>query len=160
MKKKFFLIVLLVAVWVCGCDDINFGVQELYNTYLILENVEDKNITVSCKSEKLNIPELVECEEVTSEKIIEYFKEQEVLKNDANFRFFYVPHTRIIHDHKNVLLYFEILMDDIIYKTELKIRTLNEKRKNTLEWVNFNLTEKINNNSIPAIFTFDLHISL
>ena len=157
MKKKFFLIVLLVAVWLCGCDDINFGVQELYNTYLILENVEDKNITVSCKSEKLNIPELVECEEVTSEKIIEYLKKKEILQSDNSFKIFYVPRSGQIKDHKKVSLYFEVVIDKMFYKKELRIRTLNTKKGCGLECINFYLTDDY---TLPAKFTFDLHITI
>ena len=73
MKKRIlFLLTVLVLFLFFGCDG-NFGVQEIFGTYLIIKNPNNSKIMVQCKSEKLKIPSLSTCSEVTDEEIFDKY---------------------------------------------------------------------------------------
>jgi hypothetical protein len=155
MKKKYCLIILFLTFFLFGCDDINFGIQEVYNTYLLLEGVTDSDITVMCKCEKLNIPDFTQCEEKDSDTMSNFTKTYN-LSGSNSYRFFYVPHNWQIKDHKNLKIFFTVTVNGVLYETSLDIPTLSTQTEDGKDKVNFMLYAE-NGNPIPAVFTWDLH---
>lgn len=158
MKKRFLLIALFLSFFFFGCDDINFGLQEVYNTYLILEGVTAPDITVMCKCEKLNVPDFIQCEECNLDTMGNFTKNYNLSSSDS-YIFFYVPHKWQIEDHKNIKIYFTVNVNGALYEASLDIPTLNTQSKDGKDKVNFMLNAE-NGNTIPAVFTWDLHMTI
>lgn len=115
MKRKLCLIIALVAATVLlftGCDLYDFGIKNLYETYLILDT--DENIEkVSCRSEKLKMPNLEECKIVTKKERIDYLKQYVSVGDDSVV--FYVPAYSILDEYKNIQIYFETKIGEDLY---------------------------------------------
>jgi len=160
MKKTYLFLALLLPFFLCGCSDVNFGVQELHSTYLILEGVESSDVTVYCKSDKLSIAEMSECSEVTNEKTIDTLRKNNLIKDEVPVKVFNVaPGRSRISDHKNVDLSFEVKVSNETYSGELNVRTLNTKSESNIDSVDFEL-ETDSGKVLPAMFTFDLHMTI
>ena len=155
MRKRYCLIALFLTFFFFGCDDINFGVQEVYNTYLLLEGVTDDDITVMCKCEKLNVPDFIQCEERDSNTMGNFIKSYNLSTSDS-YRFFYIPHNLQIKDHKNIKIFFTVNVNGSLYEVSMDIPTLNTQSNDGKDKVNFMLNTE-NGNIIPAVFTWDLH---
>ena len=108
MKKRIlFLLTVLVLFLFFGCDG-NFGVQEIFGTYLIIKNPNNSKIMVQCKSEKLKIPSLRTCSEVTDEEIFQWVKDEKLVNNDESFNVFRIPiGGSVFNDTRNVNIYFQ-----------------------------------------------------
>ena len=159
MKKVFLFLALLLPFIFTGCDDINFGLQELYNTYLIFDGEEKDEVSVFCKSEKLIGPFQKECEEITEENIIVVLQNNELIEEGTSPKIFYVPHNQRIMDHKKVDLFFKVTMNNEIYTAEVTIPTLNTHSVNNIDSKSFDLKTD-NGKKISAVFTFDLHMTI
>ena len=158
MKKIYCLITLFLTFFFFGCDDVNFGLQEVYNTYLLLEGVKDSDITVMCKSEKLNVPDFIQCEERDSDTMGNFIKSYDLSRSDS-YRFFYIPHNFQVTDHKNIKIYFTVNVNGSSYDASLDIPTLNTQSKDGKDKVKFMLNVE-DGNTIPAVFTWDLHMTI
>ena len=108
MKKRFlFLMLLLVSLLILGCDG-NFGIKTLYCTYFVINDVpENSELKLFCKSEKIGISSLIECEDVSkNEKIVTWAKQNKFIANES-FRLFYIPSIPDIEDRNNINIYFQ-----------------------------------------------------
>ena len=159
MKKRFLFLALLLPFIFTGCDDINFGVQRVDNVYLILEDVDSLDITVTCESEKLNIYENTECKEITDEGTYDSFKEYGFINDNNPYKVFYITSGEQIHDHKNVTIFFKVTINNEIYTAEVTIPTLNTHSVNNIDSKSFDLKTD-NGKKISAVFTFDLHMTI
>ncbi len=159
MKKRFLLLALLLPFIFTGCDDINFGVQWVDDSYLILEDVDSLDITVTCESEKLNIYENTECKEITDEGTYDSFKEYGFINDNNPYKLFYITSGEQIHDHKNVTIFFKVTINNEIYTAEVTIPTLNTHSVNNIDSKSFDLKTD-NGKKISAVFTFDLHMTI
>ncbi len=155
MKKKFFLIVLLVAVWVCGCD--NFGVQEMHSSYLVLLNIDATEANLYCESKKLDIPNLTLCEEISGEITIGKLKKLNLINESDTYKIYYIPARGYIKDSKNVKIYFETNIDEKKYISELNIARLNSSDNINTESVIF---KSKNGKNIKAIFVYTFRRSI
>ena len=140
MKKVFLFLALLLPFIFTGCDDINFGLQELYNTYLIFDGEEKDEVSVFCKSEKLKISEMKECKEITDENIIGVLKQNDLIVDGTSPKIFYVPHNQRIMDHKKVDLFFKVTINQCLLRsatgllTKLPLRGLLSEEHHALFW--------------------------
>ena len=159
MKKRFLFLALLLPFIFTGCDDINFGVQWVDDSYLILEDVDSLDITVNCESEKLNIYENTECTNITAEGMLNYVRGYGIISGNKSYKIFDVHSIDYIHDHKNVTIFFTVNVDGEIYKGKLNIPTLKSNSGNRIDWVRFDLKTD-NGKKISAVFTFDLHMTI
>ena len=159
MKKVFLFLALLLPFIFTGCDDINFGVQWVDDSYLILEDVDSLDITVTCESEKLNIYENTECTNITDERMLNYVREYGIISGNKSYKIFDVDSIDYIHDHKNVTIFFTVNVDGENYKSKLNIPTLKSNSGNRIDWVRFDLKTD-NGKKISAVFTFDLHMTI
>lgn len=159
MKKIFLFLALLLPFIFTGCDDINFGLQELYSTYLIFDGEEKDEVSVFCKSEKLKISEMKECTEITDENIIVVLKQNNLIVDGTSPKVFYVPHNQMIKDHKKVDLFFKVTINNEIYTGEVTIPTLNTHSVNYIDGISFDLNTDTGK-KLPVIFTFDLHMTI
>lgn len=159
MKKRFLFLALLLPFIFTGCDDINFGVQWVDDSYLILEDVDSLDITVTCESEKLNIYENTECKEITDEGTYDSFKEYGFINDNNPYKVFYITSGEQIHDHKNVTIFFKVTMNNEIYTAEVTIPTLNTHSGNYIDDKRFKLKTD-SGKVLSAIFTFTLNMSI
>ena len=159
MKKRFLLLALLLPFIFTGCDDINFGVQWVDDSYLILEDVDSLDITVTCESEKLNIYENTECTNITDERMLNYVREYGIISGNKSYKIFDVHSIDYIHDHKNVTIFFTVNVDGEIYKRKLNIPTLKSNSGNRIDWERFELKTD-SGKVLSAIFTFTLNMSI
>ena len=79
------------------------------------------------------------------------------LSSGDSYRFFYIPHNWQIKDHKNLNICFSVDVNRVLYEASLDIPTLNTKTGQ--DKVNFMLGTE-NGNTIPAVFTWDLHMTI
>ena len=142
-----------------GCDDINFGVQWVDDSYLILEDVDSLDITVTCESEKLNIYENTKCTNITDERMLNYVREYGIISGNKSYKIFDVHSIDYIHDHKNVTIFFTVNVDGEIYKRKLNIPTLKSNSGNRIDWERFELKTD-SGKVLSAIFTFTLNMSI
>ncbi len=159
MKKRFLFLALLLPFIFTGCDDINFGVQWVDDSYFILEDVDSLDITVTCESEKLNIYENTECTNITDERMLNYVREYGIISGNKSYKIFDVHSIDYIHDHKNVTIFFKVNVDGEIYKGKLNISTLKSNSGKRIDWETF----KLNTDSgkvLSAIFTYTLNMSI
>ena len=159
MKKRFLFLALLLPFIFTGCDDINFGVQWVDDSYLILEDVDSLDITVTCESEKLNIYENTKCTNITDERMLNYVREYGIISGNKSYKIFDVHSIDYIHDHKNVTIFFTVNVDGEIYKRKLNIPTLKSNSGNRIDWERFELKTD-SGKVLSAIFTFTLNMSI
>ena len=159
MKKRFLFLALLLPFIFTGCDDINFGVQWVDDSYLILEDVDSLDITVTCESEKLNIYENTQCTDITDERMLNYVREYGIISGNKSYKIFDVHSIDYIHDHKNVTIFFKVNVAGEIYKRKLNIPTLKSNSGNRIDCVRFELNTD-SGKVLSAIFTFTLNMSI
>ena len=155
MKKRYLLIVIFLSFFFFGCDDINFGVQEVHGTYLILDGVRDSNLTIYYECEKLNFYTSEKSKEEDPDTVFAIIRTYN-LNNSDSYRFFYIPHGHQIEDHKNIEVFFRVDVDGILYEASFHIPSLNTPEKTGLGKVDFLLKDN-QGNAIPAIFTWEFH---
>lgn len=79
------------------------------------------------------------------------------LSNSDSNRFFYIPHNFQIKDHKNLSIFFTVDVNGVLYKASLDIPTLSTETE--INKVKFILSTE-NGNTIPAVFTWELHMTI
>ena len=126
MKKRNYLIFVLFIVvslpfFFCGCDDL--GLKEIFSTFLVINIDKDSDVKLFCKSEKLKILSLRECEKVTDEDILDWARNNELI-SDENFKIFDIPSYMQIDSSKNVSIYLEAYVDGEKYTGGLHIGAL------------------------------------
>lgn len=156
MKKRFLLpMMVLVSLFFCSCEFM--CVKNVYNTYLIFEDIMTSDIKVFCKSEKLEVVQVTECELITDSEKLLFLKNNNLVSNDSS-KIFYIPTGSPISDHTDVNIFFEVYIDEELYTGELYMKTLNTK-KNGIDKVPVKL-ESQNGEILLAEFTFDLDLIL
>ena len=156
MKKRiYFLMMVLVSLFLCSCEFM--CVKNVYNTYLIFEDIMTSDVKVFCKSEKLELSHLTECELITDSEKLLFLKNNNLISNDSS-KIFYIPTGSPISDHTDVNIFFEVYIDEELYTGELYMKTLNTK-KNGIDKVPVKL-ESQNGEILLAEFTFDLDLFL
>ena len=151
MKKRILLpMMVLVLLFFCSCEFM--CVKNVYNTYLIFEDIMTSDIKVFCKSEKLELSHLTECELVTDSEKLLFLKNNNLISNDSS-KIFYIPTGSPISDHTDVNIFFEVYIDE-----ELYMKTLNTK-KNGIDSVAVILKSQ-NGKTLSARFSFDLDLFL
>ena len=156
MKKRiYFLMMVLVSLFLCSCEFM--CVKNVYNTYLIFEDIMTSDVKVFCKSEKLELSHLTKCELITDSEKLLFLKNNNLISNDSS-KIFYIPTGSPISDHTDVNIFFEVYIDEELYTGELYMKTLNTK-KNGIDSVAVILKSQ-NGKTLSAIFTFKLHLSL
>ena len=125
MKRNYLIFVLFVVVslpfFFCGCDDL--GLKEIFSTFLVINIDKDSDVKLFCKSEKLKILSLRECEKVTDEDILDWARNNELI-SDENFKIFDIPSYMQIDSSKNVSIYLEAYVDGEKYTGGLHIGAL------------------------------------
>lgn len=156
MKKRiYFLMMVLVLLFFCSCEFM--CVKNVYNTYLIFEDIMSSDVKVFCKSEKLELSHLTECELITDSEKLLFLKNNNLISNDSS-KIFYIPTGSPISDHTDVNIFFEVYVNEELYTGELYMKTLNTK-KNGIDKVPVKL-ESQNGEILLAEFTFDLDLIL
>ena len=156
MKKRILLpMMVLVLLFFCSCEFM--CVKNVYNTYLIFEDIMTSDIKVFCKSEKLEVVQVTECELITDSEKLLFLKNNNLISNDSS-KIFYIPTGSPISDHTDVNIFFEVYIDEELYTGELYMKTLNTK-KNDIDKVPVKL-ESQNGEILLAEFTFDLDLIL
>ena len=156
MKKRILLpMMVLVSLFFCSCEFM--CVKNVYSTYLIFEDIMTSDIKVFCKSEKLEVVQVTECELVTNYEKITFLKNNNLISNDSS-KIFYIPTGSPISDHTDVNIFFEVYVNEELYTGELYMKTLNTK-KNGIDKVPVKL-ESQNGEILLAEFTFDLDLIL
>ena len=145
----------LVSLFFCSCEFM--CVKNVYNTYLIFEDIMSSDVKVFCKSEKLELSHLTECELITDSEKLLFLKNNNLISNDSS-KIFYIPAGSPISDHTDVNIFFEVYIDEELYTGELYMKTLNTK-KNGIDKVPVKL-ESQNGEILLAEFTFDLDLFL
>ena len=156
MKKRILLpMMVLVLLFFCSCEFM--CVKNVYSTYLIFEDIMTSDIKVFCKSEKLEVVQVTECELITDSEKLLFLKNNNLISNDSS-KIFYIPTGSPISDHTDVNIFFEVYIDEELYTGELYMKTLNTK-KNDIDKVPVKL-ESQNGEILLAEFTFDLDLFL
>lgn len=156
MKKRiYFLMMVLVSLFFCSCEFM--CVKNVYSTYLIFEDIMSSDVKVFCKSEKLELSHLTECELITDSEKLLFLKNNNLISNDSS-KIFYIPTGSPISDHTDVNIFFEVYVNEELYTGELYMKTLNTK-KNGIDKVPVKL-ESQNGEILLAEFTFDLDLFL
>lgn len=156
MKKRiYFLMIVLVSLFFCSCEFM--CVKNVYSTYLIFEDIMSSDVKVFCKSEKLELSHLTECELITDSEKLLFLKNNNLISNDSS-KIFYIPTGSPISDHTDVNIFFEVYVNEELYTGELYMKTLNTK-KNGIDKVPVKL-ESQNGEILLAEFTFDLDLFL
>lgn len=145
----------LVSLFFCSCEFM--CVKNVYNTYLIFEDIMTSDIKVFCKSEKLEVVQVTECELITDSEKLLFLKNNNLISNDSS-KIFYIPTGSPISDHTDVNIFFEVYVNEELYIGELYMKTLNTK-KNGIDKVPVKL-ESQNGEILLAEFTFDLDLIL
>ena len=154
-KRIYFLMMVLVSLFFCSCEFM--CVKNVYSTYLIFEDIMSSDVKVFCKSEKLELSHLTECELITDSEKLLFLKNNNLISNDSS-KIFYIPTGSPISDHTDVNIFFEVYIDEELYTGELYMKTLNTK-KNGIDKVPVKL-ESQNGEILLAEFTFDLDLFL
>ena len=156
MQKRILLpMMVLVLLFFCSCEFM--CVKNVYNTYLIFEDIMTSDVKVFCKSEKLEVVQVTECELITDSEKLLFLKNNNLISNDSS-KIFYIPTGSPISDHTDVNIFFEVYIDEELYIGELYMKTLNTK-KNGIDKVPVKL-ESQNGEILLAEFTFDLDLFL
>ena len=157
MKKKYLLLVLLIPFMFLGCDiDGNFGVKVLNNTFLVINVPEQSEVKLLCQSEKLEITILKNCEKITDDDWLAWAREK-IPDNSENFQLFYVPAVNQIKDRNKIRVFFELEVDNEIYKAELYISRLQEDGDNVIVFTDPVVFNSKNGDSLSAIFTYQFY---
>lgn len=154
-KRIYFLMMVLVSLFFCSCEFM--CVKNVYSTYLIFEDIMSSDVKVFCKSEKLELSHLTECELITDSEKLLFLKNNNLISNDSS-KIFYIPTGSPISDHTDVNIFFEVYVNEELYTGELYMKTLNTK-KNGIDKVPVKL-ESQNGEILLAEFTFDLDLFL
>ncbi len=86
----------------CGCDP-NFGVQEIFDTMLVIDGTENSELRLHIKSPKLlGTDSIYECKLITDEKDLKFIKEMNIAKDNDNFMAFEIPNGMTIKDRTYV----------------------------------------------------------
>lgn len=147
--------IVLVSLFFCSCEFM--CVKNVYSTYLIFEDIMSSDVKVFCKSEKLELSHLTECELITDSEKLLFLKNNNLISNDSS-KIFYIPTGSPISDHTDVNIFFEVYVNEELYTGELYMKTLNTK-KNGIDKVPVKL-ESQNGEILLAEFTFDLDLFL
>ena len=114
MKKRiYFLMIVLVSLFFCSCEFM--CVKNVYSTYLIFEDIMSSDVKVFCKSEKLELSHLTECELITDSEKLLFLKNNNLISNDSS-KIFYIPTGSPISDHTDVNIFFEVYVNDLLVK--------------------------------------------
>ena len=160
MKKRDYLIFVLFVVvslpfLFCGCDDL--GLKEIYDTFLVIYVDKNADVKLFCKSEKLKILSLRECEKVTDEDILDWARNNELI-SDENFKIFDIPSYMQIDSSKNVSIYLEAYVDGEKYTGGLHIGAL---QTNGYKLNKENVVLKSENGKkLISIFTYNFHVTI
>ena len=159
MKRNYLIFVLFVVVslpfFFCGCDDL--GLKEIFSTFLVINIDKDSDVKLFCKSEKLKILSLRECEKVTDEDILDWARSYELI-SDENFNIFDIPSYMQIDSSKNVSIYLEAYVDGEKYTGGLHIGAL---QTNGYKLNKENVVLKSENGKkLISIFTYNFHVTI
>ncbi len=159
MKRNYLIFVLFVVVslpfFFCGCDDL--GLKEIFSTFLVINIDKDSDVKLFCKSEKLKILSLRECEKVTDEDILDWARNNELI-SDENFKIFDIPSYMQIDSSKNVSIYLEAYVDGEKYTGGLHIGAL---QTNGYKLNKENVVLKSENGKkLISIFTYNFHVTI
>ena len=159
MKRNYLIFVLFIAVSLpfslCGCDDL--GLKEIFSTFLVINIDKDSDVKLFCKSEKLKILSLRECEKVTDEDILDWARNNELI-SDENFNIFDIPSYMQIDSSKNVSIYLEAYFDGEKYTGGLHIGAL---QTNGYKLNKENVVLKSENGKkLISIFTYNFHVTI
>ena len=159
MKRNYLIFVLFVVVslpfFFCGCDDL--GLKEIFSTFLVINIDKDSDVKLFCKSEKLKILSLRECEKVTDEDILDWARNNELI-SDENFNIFDIPSYMQIDSSKNVSIYLEAYVDGEKYTGGLHIGAL---QTNGYKLNKENVVLKSENGKkLISIFTYNFHVTI
>ena len=159
MKRNYLICVLIVVVslpfFFCGCDDL--GLKEIYNTLLVIYVDKNADVKLFCKSEKLKILSLRECEKVTDEDILDWARNNELI-SDENFKIFDIPSYMQIDSSKSVSIYFEAYVDGEKYTGGLHIGAL---QTNSYKLNKENVVLKSEDGKkLVSIFTYCFDVSI
>ncbi|MGP1496263.1 MAG: hypothetical protein ACTTJG_05635 [Treponema sp.] len=159
MKRNYLICVLIVVVslpfFFCGCDDL--GLKEIFSTFLVINIDKDSDVKLFCKSEKLKILSLRECEKVTDEDILDWARNNELI-SDENFKIFDIPSYMQIDSSKNVSIYLEAYVDGEKYTGGLHIGAL---QTNGYKLNKENVVLKSENGKkLISIFTYNFHVTI
>ena len=159
MKRNYLIFVLFIAVSLpfslCGCDDL--GLKEIFSTFLVINIDKDSDVKLFCKSEKLKILSLRECEKVTDEDILDWARNNELI-SDENFNIFDIPSYMQIDSSKNVSIYLEAYVDGEKYTGGLHIGAL---QTNGYKLNKENVVLKSENGKkLISIFTYNFHVTI
>jgi lipoprotein len=159
MKRNYLICVLIVVVSLpfslCGCDDL--GLKEIFSTFLVINIDKDSDVKLFCKSEKLKILSLRECEKVTDEDILDWARNNELI-SDENFNIFDIPSYMQIDSSKNVSIYLEAYVDGEKYTGGLHIGAL---QTNGYKLNKENVVLKSENGKkLISIFTYNFHVTI
>ncbi len=159
MKRNYLICVLIVVVslpfFFCGCDDL--GLKEIFSTFLVINIDKDSDVKLFCKSEKLKILSLRECEKVTDEDILDWARNNELI-SDENFNIFDIPSYMQIDSSKNVSIYLEAYVDGEKYTGGLHIGAL---QTNGYKLNKENVVLKSENGKkLISIFTYNFHVTI
>lgn len=157
MKKRYLFVALLLPFIFSGCDG-NFGLQEIWGTYLVINNTGTCEVKLSCKSEKLRISALKECTDVT-EEMIDWVNGYNLADSNEGYKVFRIPlGNSVIYDSKNVSVYFEANVNGETYTAELNIPAL-EANKSYLTKESVVLKNE-KGDHLVSVFTYTLHRSI
>ena len=159
MKRNYLICVLIVVVslpfFFCGCDE--WGLKEIFSTFLVINIDKDSDVKLFCKSEKLKILSLRECEKVTDEDILDWARNNELI-SDENFNIFDIPSYMQIDSSKNVSIYLEAYVDGEKYTGGLHIGAL---QTNGYKLNKENVVLKSENGKkLISIFTYNFHVTI
>ena len=131
-------------------------IKNIFTTYLVLNNLEDSDVKVYCKSEKLEISDFTECMHVIDKEKLQYLEKNNIINRNI-CSVFYVPADNRIDDHTKITLFFEVDIDGEIYKGKLFFNRLNSNNK--IEQIPFELFSE-NGSRLSAIFTYEIQLIL
>lgn len=160
MKKRIlFLLTVLVLFLFFGCDG-NFGIKTPYCTYFVINDVpENSELKLFCKSEKIGISSLIECEDVSkNEKVVTWAKENKFIANES-FRLFYIPSIPDIEDRNNINICFQAKTNDELYEGNLFIKSLQED-SNCFLFKEPVILKTEDNKKLDAIFGYEFWRSI
>ena len=128
MKKVYLIFVLTVGFLFTNCDlDGNFGVKVLYSTHLVIDDIEFSEVRLYCKSEKIGISSLIECDDRTNdEESLGLIQRNKIVDNYETFKLFYIPSIPDIDDRNNINIHFEAEVENEEYVGDLFISKLQE----------------------------------
>ena len=125
MKKKYLFVALLLPFIFSGCDG-NFGIKTLYCTYMAIQCASDSEVNLFCQSEKIGIPLLSECMEITDEETVDWVKKKGLINDTEKFKLFVIPSIPDIDDRNNISIYLKAEVNGEIFEGNFFIKELLE----------------------------------